>query len=476
MTALPAEEPMTALPASEPMTALPVRPLQPVSAPPPRPAPILDALPAATQPVLDVEPVSALQTLWRLVEDPLGPLVEGELVAAVPPWRWLLRAIGWVFGAVTLVIGLAFLAAIPVVGFLSLGYLLESGGRIARNVAQRDERVRRRDRWWITRFFLSGWLALNDGLVGIRKANRVGALIVGILLMVVPLQLVSSFYASAQIIDPGGQGARFWQIALTVLTIAAAIHLALACLHGGRLRYFFWPIGNLVWLLRRLRGGRFYTEPRDAVWDFVASLRLPYYFWMGLRGYFGALAWLVVPITMMALGRAGTPLAPVLGLEGAILFGVLLLFLPVLQMHFAAENRFRAMFELPTALKRFARAPLAFLLAQFVALLFSLPLYFFKIELIQREVGGIPSLFFVLVSLIFVVFIFPTRLISGWAYARSLRREKRCHWIFSTTGLLAMVPGTAFYVGFVFLTQYTSWKGFVSLYEQHTFLLPVPFQ
>ena len=45
---------------------------------------------------------------------------------------------------------------------------------------------------------------------------------------------------------------------------------------------------------RRLPGGRFYTEPRDAVWDFTVSLRLPYYFWLGARGYAGALAWLAV--------------------------------------------------------------------------------------------------------------------------------------------------------------------------------------
>ena len=37
------------------------------------------------------------------------------------------------------------------------------------------------------------------------------------------------------------------------------------------------------------------------------------------------------------------------------------------------------------------------------------------------------------------------------------------------------MPAAALYVLVVFLSQYTSWGGFVSLYDQHAFLLPVPF-
>lgn len=485
-----AGEPLTALPVqdAEPLTALPMeRPaLPPVVSladeppripPPPPPGPILDALPVAERqarvpppppppPRRLPPPLPALALNALPVTD---PLTLGGLVRLV--WRWVAGAVEWAFGVATLIVGLAFLAAIPVVGFLSLGYLLEAGGRIARNTAQRDALVRRRARLWITRFFLSGWLALNDGIIGVRKAARIGGLVLGVGLVVLPLQLVSSLYASAQIIDPGGPAARGWHTALTWLMAFAGVHITLACLHGGKIRHFLWPIGNLVWLVRRVPDGRFYTEPRDAVWEFVVSLRLPYYFWLGARGYIGGLAWLVVPITMMALGRQ----APLVGLMGAGLFGMLLFVLPFLQMRFAVENRFKAAFELGPVLMSFIRAPWAFALAQLVALLFSVPLYLFKIEFIQREVGGMPTFFFVLVSLVFVVFIYPTRLLAGWAYARSERRQAPRHWIFSTTALLAMVPWTAAYVGFVFLTQYVSWKGFASLYEQHTFLLPVPF-
>jgi hypothetical protein len=295
-------------------------------------------------------------------------------------------------------------------------------------------------------------------------------MILGVALMVLPVQLLSSLYASAQVIDPDGPATRRWGVGLTWLTAVVGIHIALACLHGGRLRDFVWPIGNLIWLVRRLSGGRFYTEPRDALWNFVVSLRLPYYFWLGARGFCGALAWLAVPITLMALGRQ----VPPLGLLGAWYFALLLLVLPFLQMQFAAQDRFRALFELGGVLRRFARAPWAFALAQFVTLLLALPLYLFKIEIAVRDVGGIPSLFFVLACLVFILFIYPARLCTGWAYACAERREQRSNLFFIFTGLLMMIPGTAFYVGFVWLTQFVSQKGFASLYEQHPFLLPIP--
>jgi hypothetical protein len=421
--------------------------------------PILDALPVLPpipELILDPLPVHQPLTLWRLIRG---------------VYLGIYSAIEWVFGAIALVIGLAFLAAIPIVGFLSLGYLLETGGRIARNAPARAAWVRQRYRRRITRFFMSGLLALGDGVVGVRKAARVGSIVLGVGLMIVPLQIVSSLHVSAQIVDPAGPAAGFWRAVLSCLAVAAFLHIVLACLHGGRFHHFLWPIGNLIWLIRRLPSGRFYTEPRDALWAFVSSLRLPYYFWLGARGFIGALAWLVIPISMMALGLV----VPPLGLLGAGWFGMLLLVLPILQMHFAAQNRFRASFELIEVFRRFIRAPWAFAFAQFVALLLSLPPYLFKIEFIPREVGGIPSLFFVLVSLIFIVFIYPTRLVAGWAYGRSVLRARPCHWFFSVTAVLAMIPGTALYVLLVFLTQYVSWKGAASLYEQHTFLLPVPF-
>jgi hypothetical protein len=96
------------------------------------------------------------------------------------------------------------------------------------------------------------------------------------------------------------------------------------------------------------------------------------------------------------------------------------------------------------------------------------PLYLLKLEMIPREVAWLPSL-------VFIVFIFPARLLAGWAYACAQHRKRSSHWFFGITGALWVPPAVFLYVLIVFFTQYTSWNGIWSLYEQHAFLLPVPF-
>src|SRR5262249_8015997 len=214
----------------------------------------LDALPAAPK---DDFPTRAFSALVRLPE--------------------------WIFGAAVLMIGLAALAAIPVLNFLSLGYLLEAGGRVART----------------GRF--------RDGFIGVRLAARVGGVVLGTWLFLLPVRFVADLAHSADIIDPGGSRAAAWRFGLFALIVLTFLHIALACANGGKLRYFFWPFNFVSVLIRLFRGG-WYTEARDAVWNAVVSLRLPYYFWLGFRGFVGALAWLIVPVTMLAMGRINTPL------------------------------------------------------------------------------------------------------------------------------------------------------------------------
>jgi len=347
----------------------------------------------------------------------------------------------WIFGAVTLTLGLALLAPLPILQFLTLGYLLEAGGRIARTGR------------------------LRDGFIGVRIAARVGSLVLGTWLMLLPLRFVSSMSLSAQLIEPGGGIAVAWKIFLMVLTGLMVLHIGMACARGGKLRYFLWPFGNPIWLVRRLWRGGYWAEARDAVWDFTMSLRLPYYFWLGLRGFAGAFLWLLIPITLLATGRQ----YPAVGILMATpLLVAVFLHLPFLQVQFAARNRFREMFNLLGVWRAFGRAPWAFAFSFFISLLFAVPLYLLKIEMMPREIG-------VLASLVFLIFIFPARLLTGWAYGRSQRRETRRHWFFWLTGPLWMLPIALMYTIIVFFSQYTTWGGVWSLYEQHAFLLPVPF-
>ncbi|MBI2827416.1 MAG: DUF4013 domain-containing protein [Planctomycetia bacterium] len=350
----------------------------------------------------------------------------------------LLSAADWLFGAAALVLGLAVLATLPVLQLLSLGYLLEASGRVARE---------RR---------------LTAGFVGVRKAARLGSIVLCTWLLLWPLRFVSAMASSARLIEPGGAAQRGWTIALWLLTALFMVHVVSACFRGGRVRSFLWP--RPIYLARQLTRPGAYAKARDAVWDFVVRLRLPYYFWLGLRGFVGGLVWLAVPITLLAAGAK----APLVGVVGGLLLALVVLYLPFAQVRFAVENRLRAMFEVRALRNHFRRAPVAFLIALVATLVFALPLYLLKIEIIPREAAWLPSL-------VFVAFIFPARLLAGWAYARAERRERPRHWLFRIPARLAMLPVAVVYVAIVYFTQFTSWHGIASLYEQHAFLVPVPF-
>lgn len=384
-------------------------------------------------------------------------LVAVDLAAEAPPEaeprrgagafrraRRIGRAIGsaaeWVLGLGALLAGLAVLAALPLAQFLSLGYFLESSARVAR----------------------SG--RLRDGFIGVRTAARLGSGALGTLLSSLPLWLVGSMAESAELIDPGGPVARNWRGVAVLLAVLTSLHIGVSWARGGRLRRFAWPVGSAIWLVRRWRRGGLYAECRDGLWAFVAAMRLPYYFRLGLLGFVGTLAWIVVPATLIAAGAR----FPALAVLGVLLLALVAPWLPFLQVRYAVEGRFRAIFDRRAVRDAFRRAPWAFASSLLVLLVASIPLYLLKIEMVPREAAWLPSL-------VFVGFLAPARLLVGWAYARSERRERPRHWLFRTLGRLAIVPAAGLYVLVVYLSQFASWGGAASLYEQHAFLLPVPF-
>jgi hypothetical protein len=224
-------------------------------------------------------------------------------------------------------------------------------------------------------------------------------------------------------------------------------------------------------LVAGLRRGRLVAEARDAVWDFVVGLRLPQYFWLGLRGFVGALAWLAVPSVMLMAGTSGGgPPTIIIGYLGAVALAWVLWYLPFLQTRFASTGRLRAMFEIGAARAEFHRAPLAYWLALTTTLLFAVPLFLLKIEPV------LPPELKWMITIFFIVFIYPARLLTGWAVARARLRE-RPRWLISRwVARAAAIPVIAFYILVLFFTQYTSFLGPASLLEQHAFLLPAPFQ
>src|SRR5262249_23985745 len=138
------------------------------------------------------------------------------------------------------------------------------------------------------------------------------------------------------------------------------------------------------------------------------------------------------------------------------------------QTRFAAENRFKALFEVGGARQWFRKGPWVFVISLLLSLALALPLYLLKVEIIPRDAAWLPSL-------LFVTFALPSRFITGYACGRAARRERPRNWFSRQLARLAMLPIVGAYVGIVYFTQYTSWYGIGSLLEQHAFLLPVPF-
>jgi hypothetical protein len=289
----------------------------------------------------------------------------------------------------------------------------------------------------------------------------------GCWLWLLPVQFVSELAYSASVIDPGGRIASQWRIGLYAILIFTMIHLCLALALGGKLRHFASPF-NFVWLALHIWRGGYYAEAREAVWQFTRNLRLPDFFWMGVRGFLVGFAWLVIPVSLLALGRWNVKIAPFLGFAGGALLVLVLPYVPFLQMNMARENRLRAGFDWLGIRRIYGGAPFLHALAFFLTLLFALPLYLLKIETVPSEAEWLPSL-------IFVAFILPVKMLTGWAMGKGSRRPKYRHIVWRWLWRLTFWPAATAYVVIVFFTQYTSWNGVWSLYEQHAFLLPVPF-
>jgi len=419
--------------------------------------------PAAQQAPFEFLPDDAIIPVARMIPTVLpvhdiptvDPIVTVEPVRSSQPLDFsdpallfvrLLQGFGnfveWCFGFVALMVGLAFLAAIPVVQFLTLGYLLEAGGRLAR-----------------TRKF-------SEAFIGIRVAARLGGIAGACWLFMLPVRLLADYTYTASIVDPGGTQTQVWRAGLFTLIVLTGLHLGMAIALGGKLRHFISPL-NGVWLLLRILRGGYYAKARDAVWDTVIGLRLPYYFWLGLRGFAVGAIWIVLPVSMIAFGRIDNPAMKIIGFIGGGMLIAILPYVPFLQMRMAEHNRFAEGFNWLEVRRTFRRSPWLHAFAFVITLLFAVPLYLLKIEAVPSEAAWLPSL-------LFVSFIFPSKILTGWALARANRRTEPRHFFFRWTGRLVFWPAATAYVVVVFFTQFTSWNGVWSLFEQHAFLVPVP--
>ncbi|MCA9077183.1 MAG: DUF4013 domain-containing protein [Planctomycetaceae bacterium] len=378
--------------------------------------------------------------------------VELRLPTFPVPWRHPIRATIWtvrsLFGLVSLLLLLAIVAAIPIVNFVALGYLLEVEGRVGRSGRMRDA------------FPL---MAL---------APRFGSIMLGVWLWLIPLRLLAGAASDARLIDPGSSSDMTLHLVLNVMWVLVTVHLCLALARGGSLSCFFRPIKNARWLWQRLKAGDYLDMASRHVRSFVSGLQLKHHFWLGLRGFIGGLAWLLIPTAIFAVNDDADGPQVGAAMIGGFLLAMTLSWMPFLQARFATEQRLRSMFHLRTIRRLFKHAPLAWLLAIAVVYVLALPLYLLKVALLPQDA-------YWLITLIFIASIYPAKVVAGWAYHRAVQREaagELSWWVWRWLARLGMVPLLGAFAFLLYFTQFIGAHGSAGLFEHHAFLLPWPGQ
>lgn len=406
---------------------------------------------------------------------------------------WMGRRLHWLFGLFGIILCVATAAVMPLFQFMALGYLLEVSGRIRRRGT------------------------IRAGFVGFDQAARLASIMIGTWILLWPVTLLGTWWEASWLIDPDSETTRRLRVLQFVGTGLILAHIIAAWFCGGKMRYFFWPLvapfAFAVWGLRRLtrspifrplldltigrisprfvsdlgaarpiadwflpaiiwksiRRGEFWGRARDGVWDFVLEMKLPYLFWLGLRGFMATLIWLAIPVTIMIVSaRSVDAVAVLTGTLGVISFAWVSMHLPILQAHFAAENRWGAMFELSVARESFRRVPVRYLITLLATYVFALPLFLLKIEKIFPELLFLPAL-------VFVAFMLPMRWIAGWTYLQACRSPRRASLWFRWPAWLVQLTLALAFAGFAFVMRFVIWSGAAGLFEQHAFLVPAPF-
>lgn len=349
---------------------------------------------------------------------------------------------------------LAALTAIPLLQLIAFGYLLDVAGRLTRGTS------------------------FAQSLPNLRRAGMIGLAVLAVFVASLPTQLLVHWESVAQLINPGSPQAvvlRFLAIASSLL---ATIYLLWAWVRGGRPLHYLWPQPKRF--VMEIWRWDTWKEVPDQLWEFTVALELPRLFWLGARGAVGTLIWLIPGMIIIAANRNGeTGLAGLVGGLSLLAMGAALLYLPMLQAHFAAENRFSALFEVRKIRQHFKAAPWAWFGAMLLGLVvLPVPLYLLKVEATPREVAWLPCI-------VFVAFILPARIVEGLAMRRARNRIdenglaviSKSRWAtlsrFAVRFLMLAVVGT--YLAFLTLSQFTSWDGLPTWVEQHAILFPRPF-
>jgi len=369
------------------------------------------------------------------------------------------------WNAFSLVMVLSFAATIPIVQFASLGYMLECSARIA-----------------------SG-LPIRSCFPGITLAGHIVRCGLWTLLTWLPIWFVTDLGYSSELIQPESNAALSLRITARILAILWVLWVVWAILRGGRWFHFLWP--QPIRFSKTIFTRSFWLDAENRWWEFLKELHLWRLIRLGFQASLGAGIWLAIPALMILLSLNAAPEVnasqqgglALLGLLGAILMAWVIQYLPTLQSYMAwnalmarqglarseaPKERLGGILNRSAARDTFRRVPLRFALANILFLALALPLYLLRIE-------SIPAELWFLLSIFFVVLMFPAKLLIGWVLRCSLRKTKDAHWTLRWLAWIPLLAAIAIYVGFLYLGKFALWEGGAILLLQHAFLPPVPF-
>lgn len=364
--------------------------------------------------------------------------------------RWLLwpfRAIGTAIDCSLLLVLIAIAAAIPLLQFASLGYLLLAGARTA-------------DRQ-----------PLRSCLPGFRRAGKIGRFGLVAVLLYLPVLLMIDLAYSAELMQPGSASALVWRTAAVAVSIVWLVNVAWGAFRGGNWWHLLWPAP--LRFVKEFWRPSIWRTAGDNLTDFLVSLQIPRLWWLGARATVTALLWLVIPVSLMIIGQRAQelPIAPLLGLVGAIGLSWLMFYLPFMQIEFARTGSLMCFIQLGTIRQRFAMAPVAWAFGLATVCILAIPLYILRIEATPADLLWLPSI-------VFVSLMLPGKLLLGWAIGRSESRQERqfaprgqfLRWTSRILGISAVLV----YIGALYLAQLVAGQGVLVMYFQHVFLAPNP--
>ncbi|MBL8957866.1 MAG: hypothetical protein JNK82_44235 [Myxococcaceae bacterium] len=308
---------------------------------------------------------------------------------------------------------LSMVAAVPLLGLLALGYLLEAQARLLRREAG----------------------VLPEAAAAPVLLRR----LIGAWLLALPARLLWHAQRDARVIAPEGRAA---SVLAWLTAAAAAVAVAVVARRAWRDRRAV--------VLRLVR-----LEP----------LRL---LWLATGAVLGALAWLAAPSALWAAARSSGTERPGLVLLGGALLVPVLLWLPFLQARFASTGNWRDLVAVKPVRAAFRRAPLAFFVALLATVALTLPLWLSKIVAPPRDAA-------LLVTPLFVIAILPARLLTAWALRRGTERATPVTGLIVWPVRLAALGLTFAYAGFLFVAPLVDSHGSGALLRHHAFLLPTPF-